>query len=65
MPKVKGILLEAKFTDEYVTRGNIYEVVEVEIHEGYKVFWFVADDGQLDYAYYNGRSNLFDVYYQI
>lgn len=65
MPKVKGVLLEALLTDEYVTKGNIYEAVEMEIHEGYKVFWFVADDGELDYVYYNGRSNLFNVYYQI
>ena len=63
-----SILLEAKRNFGAVSKGSLYEVIDVEEHENYKIFWYRDNDGLLDYIVYPTLTiygDLFNIYYLI
>ena len=56
----------AKFSDDGITEGKIYEIVKIEKHKfGWECVYFYDDDCDLWFIDPNIEKENFDVYWQI
>ena len=64
----KGALLEAKRNFGGVSKGRLYEVVDIDKYENYSLLWYRDDEGVLDYTVYPTLTiygDLFNIYWQL